>query len=115
MTYPAAMDSDYEAKLLAEGVPIDVFDADVADELDDAYSGCLLAGYVGNSWDRARFRVVVVDWTPQDRASFAEWAYIRIHRFLEFGPEPDGWQHRSDGDWQLWCANRYLGIDVTEL
>ncbi|MET7752588.1 hypothetical protein [Micromonospora sp. NPDC005367] len=31
-----------------------------------------------------------------------EWALQRVGRFLEHGPEPDGWQRRSDGAWQLW-------------
>lgn len=32
-----------------------------------------------------------------------EWALQRVGRFLEHGPEPDGWQQRSDGAWQLWA------------
>lgn len=34
---------------------------------------------------------------------FAEWAESRFARFIEHGPEPDGWQKReSDSGWQLW-------------
>jgi hypothetical protein len=41
---------------------------------------------------------------PDARARFADWALSRIQRFLEHGPEPDGWQRRqSDGGWQLWA------------
>lgn len=32
-----------------------------------------------------------------------EWALQRVGRFLEHGPEPDGWQRRSDGAWQVWA------------
>lgn len=32
-----------------------------------------------------------------------EWALQRVGRFLEHGPEPDGWQQRSDGGWQVWA------------
>ena len=39
------------------------------------------------------------------KTSFAEWAESRINRFLERGPEPDGWQRTADGVWQL-CAKQ---------
>ena len=39
------------------------------------------------------------------KTSFAEWAESRINRFLERGPEPDGWQQNADGSWQL-CARQ---------
>lgn len=42
------------------------------------------------------------------RDVFAEWALQRFARFLEHGPEPDGWQNRSDGGWQLWCRSVVL-------
>lgn len=42
------------------------------------------------------------------RATFAEWAESRFQRFLEHGPEPDGWQKRSDGAWQLWARGVQL-------
>jgi hypothetical protein len=43
------------------------------------------------------------------RREFADWAVSRIRRFAEHGPEPDGWQLRSDGGWQLWVRSVYLG------
>jgi hypothetical protein len=33
---------------------------------------------------------------------FAEWAESRFARLIEHGPEPAGWQERSDGARQLW-------------
>jgi hypothetical protein len=38
-------------------------------------------------------------------ASVTEWAEQRLDRFEEAGPEPDGWQRRKDGTWQLWPVN----------
>ena len=46
--------------------------------------------------------------SPEQRESFAEWCYSRIGRFLEHGPEPDGWQARSDGGWQMYVGTRIL-------
>jgi hypothetical protein len=61
--------------------------------------GCLLAEVSEN---RAGIRIVVrqglAGWV---REKFAEWAESRIKRFLEHGPDPDGWQQRGDGVWQL--------------
>src|SRR5689334_6090809 len=38
------------------------------------------------------------------RDSFAAWVDEKLARYLEHGPEPDGWQRRtSDGGWQLWA------------
>ncbi|MFD3640697.1 hypothetical protein [Streptomyces griseus] len=38
----------------------------------------------------------------ENRTRFAEWITQRVGRYFEHGPEPDGWQKRSDGGWQLW-------------
>ncbi len=39
----------------------------------------------------------------EDREAFAEWALERVERFMQHGPEPDGWQRReTDAGWQLW-------------
>ena len=41
--------------------------------------------------------------SSEKRELFAEWALQRVERFMEHGPEPDGWQRRkADGAWQLW-------------
>ncbi|MEU5962635.1 hypothetical protein ABZ777_15615 [Micromonospora parva] len=34
---------------------------------------------------------------------FVEWALRLFARFLKHGPEPDGWERRSDGAWQAWA------------
>lgn len=41
---------------------------------------------------------------PVQREMFAEWCHQHIARFVEHGPEPDGWQLRSDGGWQLYAG-----------
>ena len=51
----------------------------------------------------------------QDWRDFAaEGALERIDRFAEHGPEPDGWQLRSDGAWQLWLRPVQLDPWLTE-
>ena len=70
---------------------------------DQAIGGCVRAhiedGFAG-------IEVVVrSDLAADLRTSFAEWAESRINRFLERGPEPDGWQRTPEGFWQL-CARQ---------
>jgi hypothetical protein len=70
---------------------------------DPAIGGCVRAhledGFAG-------IEVVVRPGLAADlKSSFAEWAESRINRFLERGPEPDGWQKTPDGIWQL-CARQ---------
>lgn len=61
--------------------------------------GCLLAEVADG---RAGIRIVIRQGlTGWVREKFAEWAESRIKRFLEHGPDPDGWQQRRDGVWQL--------------
>lgn len=36
------------------------------------------------------------------RSMIARWCLEHLPRFFGDGPELDGWQRRSDGDWQLW-------------
>lgn len=43
-----------------------------------------------------------------DLSQFAEWLDSRLDRFLEHGPEPDGWQSTSDGRWQMWARKTTL-------
>lgn len=38
---------------------------------------------------------------PEVRALTAEWAERVLSRFADHGPEPDGWQPRPDGGYQL--------------
>jgi hypothetical protein len=67
---------------------------------DPDVGGCLMAEI---SDGQAGVQVVIrPGLTGQPRADFAEWAESRIKRFLEHGPEPDGWRQRPDGVWQLW-------------
>ena len=70
---------------------------------DAAVGGCVRAhiedGFAG-------IEVIVRPGLAADqKTSFAEWAESRINRFLERGPEPDGWQQTADGVWQL-CAKQ---------
>jgi hypothetical protein len=70
---------------------------------DPAIGGCVRAhiedGFAG-------IEVIVRSGLAADlKSSFAEWAESRINRFLERGPEPDGWQRTADGIWQL-CARQ---------
>ena len=72
-------------------------------EYDPAIGGCVRAhiedGFAG-------IEVIVRPGLAADqKTSFAEWAESRINRFLERGPEPDGWQQTADGVWQL-CARQ---------
>jgi len=38
-------------------------------------------------------------------------AMVRFDRLANHGYEPDGWQHRSDGDYQLWLRYHDFGPD----
>lgn len=50
------------------------------------------------------------DASDAEEASFSEWVDSRFERFVEYGPEPDGWQYRvTDGGWQMWVRNHYFG------
>lgn len=52
---------------------------------------------------RDAFRVVIRP--GLDPAAFdlvTSWARRVFERYIEHGPEPDGWQLRTDGDHQLW-------------
>ncbi len=82
------------------GVPIREVDLS---GYDAAVGGCVRAhiedGFAG-------IEVIVRPGLAADlKTSFAEWAESRINRFLERGPEPDGWQQTADGVWQL-CARQ---------
>ncbi|MBC9730550.1 MULTISPECIES: hypothetical protein [Streptomyces] len=88
-----------EARLAAMGWPVEEEDFGRADEPD--VQGCLLIEEVEGG---VRARIVVRPGLQGDvRKSFAEWAESRLQRFMEHGPEPDGWQKRSDGGWQMWA------------
>ncbi|MDX3075765.1 hypothetical protein [Streptomyces sp. MI02-7b] len=89
---------DAEERLAAAGVALEETDFGREDEPD--IGGCLLAESVE---DGIRANIVVrPGLVGEARTAFAEWAESRLQRFLEHGPEPDGWQERSDGAWQLW-------------
>ena len=82
------------------GVPIQEIDFSA---YDPAIGGCVRA-HIENGF--AGMEVIVRTGLAADlKASFAEWAESRINRFLERGPEPDGWQQTADGVWQL-CARQ---------
>jgi hypothetical protein len=87
-----------EDRLKARGVVLEEIDFGREDEPN--VSGCLVAQYVEQG---VRLKVAVrPGLSGHWREGFAEWAESRLQRFLDHGPEPDGWQKRSDGAWQLW-------------
>jgi hypothetical protein len=87
-----------EQRLAAMGVPIEEQDFDGA--VDPEVSGCILAEFVpGGVRLKAVVQAGLGGW---QRDMFAEWAESRFVRLQEHGTEPDGWQERSDGAWQLW-------------
>jgi len=82
------------------GWPLEEVDFGREDEPD--IDGCAVVSVVGDEGIAASF-VIRPGLAEELRAGFAEWAVQKVDRFAEHGPEPDGWQHRSDGDWQLWA------------
>jgi hypothetical protein len=87
-----------EERLGALGVPFE--ETDFGDNVDPDVFGCLLVRQVDNG---LMMKVAIRPGLVRDaRETFAQWAESRLQRFAEHGPEPDGWQKRSDGDWQLW-------------
>ena len=50
------------------------------------------------------------DATDEEEAAFSEWVDSRVVRFVQSGPEPDGWmQRKSDGRCQLWARVHDFG------
>ncbi|WP_019073250.1 hypothetical protein [Streptomyces hokutonensis] len=98
------MTSDAEKQLNAGGLELEEEDFGREDEPD--VDGCALIG-VRDEGLQVRL-VIRPGLAPAFRAGFAEWALQRIQRFEEHGPEPDGWQKRSDGNWQLWVRRHWL-------
>ncbi|MCX5170564.1 MULTISPECIES: hypothetical protein [Streptomyces] len=98
------MTSDAEKRLIAGGLEIEEVDFGREDEPD--IDGCAL---LSQRDEGLAVRLVIRPGLASEfRAGFAEWALQRIERFEEHGPEPDGWQKRSDGDWQLWVRRHVL-------
>lgn len=93
------MTSEAETWLNKIGWPIEELDFGREDDPD--VDGCALIHAIPDVGISVKL-VVRPGLAPEFRAGFAEWAKQRIGRFLEHGPEPDGWQLRSDGDWQMW-------------
>lgn len=91
--------SGAERRLNERGITIGEFDFGREDEPD--VSGFAMIEELPES--SSRIVLLVRPGTASEiRAMFAEWAEQRLARFFEHGPEPDGWQRRSDGAWQLW-------------
>lgn len=95
-----------EQRLKQRGTPVETEDFGRHDEPD--VTGCVvLKPAKGGVIVRIVARPGV---PPEDREMFAEWAESRIDRFLEHGPEPDGWQRRSDEAWQLWARRTIMPL-----
>lgn len=93
-----------EERLGALGVPFE--EIDFGANVDADVRGCLLVRQVGEGlMMKVAIRPGLVG---PARETFAHWAESRLQRFAEHGPEPDGWQKRSDGDWQLWGRLRQM-------
>lgn len=96
MTGNRALLSLAELKLTRVTGPLEEFDPG-----DAGIIGCVLIGEAGpglfehNAGIRAGLSFA-------QRERFAQWACERILRFIEHGPEPDGWHKRArDSKWQL--------------
>ena len=90
---------DAEKRLSEAGIPME--EQDYGDAVDPDVFGCILARPVeGGTQFKIAVRPELAGW---QRETFAEWAASRFVRFVEHGPEPDGWQEQSvGGTWQLW-------------
>ncbi|MGW0251067.1 hypothetical protein ACWDYH_31005 [Nocardia goodfellowii] len=93
-----------EERLNALGISLEETDFGREDEPD--VGGCLLV----EAFEQGMKVMVAVrpGLVGGDRETYAEWAESRLRRFAEHGPEPDGWQKRSDGRWQLWARQQQL-------
>jgi hypothetical protein len=87
-----------EERMAASGLILQETDLGRDDEPD--VGGCLMAE-ISEGWAGVQV-VIKPGLAGPPRADFAEWAESRIKRFLQHGPEPDGWRQRPDGVWQLW-------------
>lgn len=53
----------------------------------------------------------VFPWCAADPACherFVEFAVERARRFIEYGPDMDGWSRCPDGTWSLWAREVWL-------
>ncbi len=95
--------STAEERLVNAGAPVHYIDFDVADE---AIGGVLRAIFAP---DGVHFRVLArLSLSETDRQSFAEWAEVRLIRFHDHGPEPDGWRRHDDQHYQLFAEKIQL-------
>ena len=100
-----------EQELFDRGVRLQE-NEDVNHEMPE-HLGCVLVAV--NDQGELLAEVHVQAGMSQDWRDFAaEGALERIDRFAEHGPEPDGWQLRSDGAWQLWLRPVQLDPWLTE-
>lgn len=97
------MASEAELWFLDNGIPI--VEEDLGREHEPDIGGCLGVKEVEGGFLPV---LVVRPGLDERRASVIQWAKERIERFSDYGPEPDGWQRRSDGDWQLWARGVHL-------
>lgn len=68
------------------------------------------AAIIGNL-QTLNIRVKVAFHPDLSRAQLEETAagvLVRMARYVNDGPEPDGWQRRSDGPFQLWLTRHQL-------
>lgn len=105
---------DYVQQLRSRGVRItrDPAIEKGALQEDKPYLGCLLCSEPDGQYS---FLLALHEITnDQDAQSVARWALGRVDRMYDYGPEPDGWQRRSDGDLQLWINQHNVDPWLTE-
>lgn len=107
-SYLSAVDENVEAQLNQVGLEIEEFDFGREDELD--ITGFIMVKWLDLDHEKYTATIGVRPGTgPEDRAAFATWARDVLARWLEHGPDVDGWQRReSDAGWQLWARRHYF-------
>lgn len=84
------------------------------EESDQAYIACLLARDNGDeTWS---VELAVVPDAGAEELDFLARDYLApvLERLANHGPDPDGWQLRSDGDYQKWLRFHDFG-DVADM
>lgn len=102
-------DGGYVQHLINSGVPVWEEDQVIthSEETGLEYFACILAKPRpgGHSYNIA----LRPGLSAEEQADACRAAAERFVRISEFGPEPDGWQLRSDGDYQLWLRMHDFG------
>ena len=83
-----------------------------ADQTGKDYRACILATEHPEGYS---FGVALLPGQHQDdQSEICHQAMVRFNRIAEHGAEPDGWQKRKDGKYQLWLTLHQLDPWLTE-